>query len=172
MMSPARFSQLWGGITNAAQKVYESVPIESELTYTQIMGDLSRRGINTSYKIMSGCVDSLVRSGLVKENRSGFVRVGVRPAKVASLQELSTILPKEQKAINMPVTQPKTDLIEDISKLAQHIAATTARHKQEMDTIVDMVNDMAIEVQAEFERNATDLGKMRQFKDLLHSLGG
>lgn len=180
MMSSVRFNQIWSGQTDAAKKVYDSIPILEEWSLKQILADLTRRQISMAHSAIAGCTDSLIRSGLVKEKNGTFQRAPVRePAKktLADLKGLITKEPDEVLALAQPIPKettmptPKIDVVEQVSKLAQALNAMAERHQKEMTELGNLIANAAIDVQEAFETNAADLDRLHQLKKLMQSLG-
>lgn len=173
MMSAGRFKQIFSGLSATAGKVYACVPKAEEWTLQMVLSELARQGVNLPHASIIGCLDSLRRSGLVKETNAGFRQVPVRQALV-SLVDLKQAITIQTKEVAMPVAKNEVNPVEVIEKLSQEMAAMAQRHQKEMHDLAGRMSDAAIEVQLALalERNSADLGKLHQLKDLLKGIGG
>lgn len=178
MMSQARFNGIWGGINGAGRKVYEAVPHKEVWTSQHICTALARASAPMGLNVVQGCLDLLVRSGLVKQSREGFVREPVRkPAARKTLADLNQLLeegaavaptPEPQKAAMIPPKTPApTNIVDVIGSLSQQVAAMAVRHQQELATLAGLVADAAIDVQHELEKMDSDAKAWRQVQALL-----
>lgn len=181
-MSVKRHAQLMSSITSAAGKVYECVPMQTHWPVGMVHAELLRRGVNMAHQSAAGCLDSLVRIGLIKETRDGFIRVPLRE-KLGLTDLKSVITPRPEpepvpETKEAPMTSHVTTLntsapaaqksvVDILGALAQQIAATTLRHQQELKALADLIADAAIEVQAELEKKDADLAKWNQLQVLL-----
>jgi hypothetical protein len=179
MMSDARFRQLLSGLTIVARKVYSCVPKQEEWSIVEIMGEVTRQNMNMTHSSVAGCLDSLCRSGLIKESKNRFSQVPVREPKksLSDLKDIITIPPEPTMSLPTPpmprVSPPRTEpnLVEQITALSQQIAAMSVRHQQELSEIANLVSDMAIEVQADQERRVADVSQLRKLRDVLKEIG-
>jgi uncharacterized membrane protein YccC len=175
MMSEARFSQIISGQTAIAQKVYEHVPLQEHWSVKEVYAAASKSGMVIDAGVLHGCLRALTDCGLLRENRLGFKREGVRKkVELSNLKEAIQAQPQTQETKPMPKPQDTgASAVDTLGNLAQRLAALAQRHQQEMKELADLVSDAAIEVQAQFERHeadVADLGKLRQLKDLLKTI--
>lgn len=184
MMSNERFQQIVSGMTAQAMCIYNAVPKEEHWTAHQVTGELTRLNVQMSPAAVTGCLDSLVRCGIIKENNRKFIRTKVRKptVKKKTLEDLNELakdlaatiaanpIPQETPMTTPTLHLPKpkekslTDIIGD---LAQQIQAAAQRHREEMATLADLVADIAIDVQAREEHHAAETVKLTQLRSLL-----
>ncbi len=80
-MSLSRFNATYSGLSSVAKKVYEAVPIAQNWTHQQIIAELHRAGKQIERNVLSGCLNTLIRAGLINEDSKGcFIREEVRQA--------------------------------------------------------------------------------------------
>lgn len=113
-MNQQRFHSIHDGLSAVAKKVYDAVPIQEAWSIVQIKQELERKqaGVTRDFRIFSGCINSLVNSGIVLEEPKGrFRRVKVtakeapNPAsKPIALKALGTCPANEP--IAAPVSAP------------------------------------------------------------------
>lgn len=178
MISAARLKELLGGMNTAAKKVYEDVPINETWAATTICA-VSNKSRNVSYEVVRGCLDALVRAGLIRQTKDGFQREPVRPAikKVENLAGLRDALeetkPQEKEVpMHAPANKaaPKPCVVDIISDLAQQLAAMSLRHGQEIKTLADLVSDAAIDVQSALEENSEAVSKLKQLQAIFKGI--
>jgi hypothetical protein len=197
-MSHKRHQQILSSVTAAALKVYDAVPLAEHWSATQILRELTRNGRSVSPDHVSGCLDSLRRTGLIKENRDGFCREAVKPEPMKDLASLAEFInvddepapatpkpvipavikeePVMQKPVEMqpvPSKKPaKKSVVDLIADLGQQLAAIAKRQQGELAAIADLIADVAVDVQAELEEKDAGLGQLRQLQALLKNIGG
>lgn len=166
-MTPAKQEILMQGQTGIARKVYDCVPIAEPWTSFQVMTAMrNMTGSTPDSRIVSGCLSSLVDSGLIKKTgRDSFQRIPVEPK--TKTQELKMAEPA--KKIETPV-EPKrsTSPLEMLGELATEIVGM-AEH---MKRLASRVEDVALAVEQERESSAKSMESYRQLKALLKSLQG
>lgn len=172
-MRESRFHSIFNGLSTIVKKVYESVPHQTPWDSNQIHNDLFRSGTSAcDLRATRGCLDTLVRCGLVKESTQGmFIRIPVeRPEPKANKP-----LPKQDAAqepqtehTNESETMSKTESpIEKIGKLALQANALLAMAKK----LTADIETVAIEVEEMFSTRDAETAKLRQLQALLKSLG-
>lgn len=153
------------GQTGVAKKVYECVPINEPWTSFQVMTAMRNlTGSTPDNRIVSGCLVSLVDSGLVKKSgRDQFQRIAV-DAKQKNQEssmakaELKLEVVSEKKAVGTPL-EMLSDLAGEIVAMANNLQRLAAR-----------VEDVALAVEQEREGNAAAVGKLKQLQDLLKGI--
>lgn len=164
-MTPAKQEILMQGQTGVAKKVYECVPINEPWTSFQVMTAMRNlTGSTPDNRIVSGCLVSLVDSGLVKKSgRDQFQRIAV-DAKQKNQEssmakaELKLEVVSEKKAVGTPL-EMLSDLAGEIVAMANNLQRLAAR-----------VEDVALAVEQEREGNAAAVGKLKQLQDLLKGI--
>lgn len=164
-MTPAKQEILMQGQTGVAKKVYECVPINEPWTSFQVMTAMRNlTGSTPDNRIVSGCLVSLVDSGLVKKSgRDQFQRIAV-DAKQKNQEssmakaELKLEVVSEKKAQGTP--------LEMLSELAGEIAGMANNLKR----LAGRVEDVALVVEQEREGNAEAVGKLKQLQELLKGI--
>lgn len=175
MMSRARFNAIYSGITDAAKKVYEVVPIAEAWTVQQVAAELHRCKVPVArIDVLTGCLDSLRRAGLVCEPRRGqFRRERVRDDKpTAAAVEIPTftkIEPEEKNMANKPQPTPRasTTPLDRLGDLAQRVTQLSIALKD----VASELSDAAVDIQSQLEHGEEDVKKLRQLQTLLKSIG-
>jgi hypothetical protein len=173
-MNEARFNAIYRGITDQAKRVYQVVPIAEKWTVPQIMTELARINGTKDVRIVSGCLNSLKDSGLVKEVSGGAwmrVEVKIKQPAVAVIEAVAQ--PEDAEpvpAINMkpePTPVPKTvSPMERIGALSsQALAIIQSLHQLAAD-----IEAAALEIEEQMESNNRDNAKLQQLKELLKGL--
>ena len=78
-MNNSKFKAIWNNMNAALQKVYSEVPEDNCMSSTSIHAALVRAGKGRDFQATQGCLNSLVKLGVVAEpDRGCFTRVEVR----------------------------------------------------------------------------------------------
>ena len=171
MMSKARYDACLARMTSVAQKVFAAVPKQEAWTSRQVATELGRLQISVDFAVIGGCLDTLAKSGLIKEGPAGkFCRAPYREPK----PEASTTTepaPKEKPpvtpttATHKPAPAPQTA----IDKLGA-LAAGLAGLAQGIKAAAAEISDLAVEVQIQVETSAADAAKLKQLQALLKGM--
>ncbi len=192
MMSQSRFNLIYSGMTSIARKVYAVVPMRERWQVGQIIAEFQRSGQSADYRVIAGCLNTLIAAGLVHEPRKGeFSREPIRvpsavnastvdAAAVAQAAIATTVIvppsksiketmqPKTQLPATSPtVAKPKDSPVDKLGLLAQRANGTANLLKE----LASEIGDAAIEIQEMLETNDLDVQKMKQLQSLLKSLG-
>lgn len=168
-MNQTRFEAVQRGLTAQARKVFDSIPVRDSWNPSQVMQDLRRRNISMSdMHVVMGCINSLIGAGLVAEPSKGvFKREEIRPkqpAKDQLFEEVETEKEPEMKSVAPILTStPITAPIGPLDRLSAF--ATRLR-----ELATDM-EDAALQLAGQAEKNEAETAKMRQLQALLKSLG-
>lgn len=159
--------------TTAAQKVYEAVPIEEAWTDKQICSELMRRQISVDFRIVAGCLNTLIDAGLVKEPRQKhFIRVKIREHIVKPMQ------PKEPEPMatqlpNMPViargTHASAKTLSPLDRL-EALSKRAAMIQKMAKELADDIATAAVEIQSQLETSDEKVKKARQLVTLMREL--
>lgn len=170
MMSQARFDIVSSGVTSVAKKVYAAVPIAQSWSAQQIVAELTRVGVSQDFRVVSGCLNSLIGAGLVRETGKGlFCREPIRP----STKKL-TIVPTEEPLMKPTAAAVKPSAVPAPASALDRLAQLSVRLvglSQALREIGDELSDAAIDIETQQEHNDADLGKLKQLHALLKSLG-
>lgn len=112
-MNEAKFRRVMEGVTTTARKVYESLPLSEPWTTNQVAADLVRRGIAVEFNIMVGCINALIRAGVVTEPKHRhYIRVPIRAKAVQAIVDgaaISTTNLSDEDDIEEIEDMPRTD---------------------------------------------------------------
>lgn len=163
-MKPAKHECLLKGQTGIAKKVYECVPIAESWSSFQVMTAMRNlTGSTPDSRIVSGCLSSLVDSGLVKKiARDLYQRIPVEQKPEAPKMAAPA---KKQSEVSAVPTRKATPL-EMLGELAGEIVGM-AEHMKRLATRVE---DVALAIEQERESNSENLEKLRQLQAILKSL--
>ena len=166
-MNQQKFDQIYRGLSEQAKKVYDCIPIAESWTPAQIMGELHRRSVSLGdFRVVMGCVNSMLDAGIVVEvSRGLFKREVIRPKCDQKEQVVKPQKELEMKQVTMENAQKPlaVSIIGPIERLS--LLASRLR-----DLATDMENS-AIELAEQAEKNDSETAKMRQLQALLKSLG-
>ncbi|AZD86536.1 Phage protein [Pseudomonas chlororaphis subsp. aureofaciens] len=164
-MTPSKQEILMQGQTGVAKKVYECVPINEPWTSFQVMTAMRNlTGSTPDNRIVSGCLVSLVDSGLVKKSgRDQFQRIPVDIKQKTQVPAMTKAQPKLEVVADQKV---QGGPLEMLSELAGEIAGMANSLKR----LAGRVEDVALAVEHEREGNAEAVGKLKQLQELLKGI--
>lgn len=165
-MTPAKCEIAMQRQSGIAKKVYDCVPVQEAWQAFQIMQALKKMtGSQADVRVVQGCLNDLVESGLVRETgRRFYQRVQVEEK-------------EKQPEIKMPVAQKKPELkateikspsapLEILGELSSEIIGM-AEH---LKALARRVEDVALAIEQERESSSESLDKLLQLKSLLKGL--
>lgn len=152
-MTPARFEQAIRGQTAAALKVYDATPITEAWGVRQIASELHRLGSSMDFKVISGCLGSLVDSGLIaRDSKGAYRRVPVRERIPAPDPQ-----PQPEPMTTKEVTKPKDEAP------STKLGALAAR----LRSLADELDDAALAIDEQIEGMQADSRRLKQLQELL-----
>lgn len=177
-MNQSKFESAQRGLTTTARKVFGSVPIAEEWSPGQVRGEMLRQGINMDLRMVAGCLQSLIESGLVTEPKPGlFCRVPVRPKPSAPPQPQPTV----ELTLVAPVTPKDQPMAQAAPTPAAPVATASDRLEQMTTRLLQLTKDVAalcqeaeniaLQILSDNERHEEEVKKLRQLQSLLKSLG-
>lgn len=164
-MTPSKQAALLQGLPGVARKVFDTVPIQDDWEPIQIQ---------TTLRVLRGCLRALKEAGLVKETSHGrFRRVDVRtPAANQKDKE-----PPMAKAINTRVSQqpapaptPADQDIELFATLASEMNSLADEFSSSLKKLAGRLEEAALAAEQRRERLAADVEAVRKFKAALAAL--
>ncbi|MCO6057327.1 hypothetical protein NG726_11660 [Pseudomonas sp. MOB-449] len=165
-MTPAKQETLMQGQSGIAKKVYECVPIAESWSSFQVMTAMRNlTGSTPDSRIVSGCLSTLVDSGLVKKSgRDQYQRIPVEQKQKPEEPKMTAPAKKQSEVSAVPVR--KATPLEMLGELAGEIVGM-AEH---MKRLAARVEDVALAVEQDRESHSEELGKLRQLQALLKDL--
>lgn len=166
-MTPSKKQSLMQGQTGVAKKVYECVPIGEPWSACRVMAAMRNlTGSTPDSRIVSGCLVSLVDSGLIKKlGHDHFQRIPVDTKQ--KNQEPTMAKPQLKLEVVADQKVPGAPL-EMLGELAGEIVTMADNLKR----LASRVEDVALAVEQERESSAKSMEKYRQLRTLLQSLQG
>ena len=163
-MNLAKFESVHRGLSVQARNVYEALPLSEPWNPTQIMKELHRTNASMSdAHSVRGCINSLIDSGLAVEPvRGSFKRIEIREKKIDKPPALVAVKNSKEEEMKVAIYEipEKASPIDRLSGLAQRL--------RELATDMD---DAAIDLAEQAQKNDAETIKMRQLQALLKSLG-
>lgn len=163
-MKKTRFSQIYEGLSSVAKKAYEGTPIQEPWEIARIVEEVMR--VTPSFRdarVIKGCLNTLVQSGLVKEVQSGkFQRVRV------DIEENNMKKHIQQgvdcsSVVNKPNNKSPIDKIAGLQSFAEKIL-------NDVKALIDEIDTVAIDVEEQFSNQESESKKLKQLQELLKSL--
>ena len=177
-LNTAKQSKLENSLTNMARKVLEAVPIQAAWSASQIIGEMVRMTASKpDFKIVMGCLNSLVDAGLVREPEKGhFQRIKARPslAAVPPAPVAATPAPEAALMLAKPVPNvpnvPKQEEQEPLARMS-YMASNLRELSRQTAALADGLETIALDVESRMDRIHADTEKLRQLQALLKSIG-
>ena len=167
-LKESKFKAIHNGLSAIAKKVYEAVPIKDSWEKHKIILELQRLhpSVRDQHTIL-GCLDTLVRSGLVNQLENGTFR----REHVETAASLRAALDKE---IGLPEKMKKTEVQEDqavspIEKITR-LQQMAAKIIEDVKAMSDAIETVAIEVEMQFSERDAESQKLKQLQALLKGL--
>jgi hypothetical protein len=156
-----KFRQGYEGQTQIAKKVFECIPMTTSWSMSQICSEMNRKGQGSDIRIIQGCVNTLVGSGLVKEIPKGmFKRLSVRTQEKNVHETQGSIqIINEPKEIIVTEKNNK-DPLEMLS-----LISSSARK------LADDLDDAALVIASQIKDIESQTSKLKQLQALLKSIG-
>lgn len=172
-MNEAKFKALHGGLSAQAKRVYEAVPIKDQWNTAQII--IETRRLHPSMReqrTILGCLDTLVRSGLVVEPERGYFR---REFCGKPRQEKPPPVPATPVTQEAPVQDKKpahrvtVDQASPMEKIS-HLQSMVGKIMADVKLLSDAIETVAIEVEMQFSERDAESQKLKQLQSLLKGL--
>ena len=169
-MTPGRATSLLQGQTALARKVYDSVPIGSFWSGSEIQTQHAKRYTPIPHRTFMGCIRALIDAGLVKSNGDVlFRRTEIKEASVPEItgsKKPATPVPSlaEPKPATLPAkTEPALD------RLNTFVDALRTQMKVVNETVA-AIEHVVVEIHLEAEQNVEMATKLKQLQTLLKGL--
>jgi hypothetical protein len=165
-MNEGRFNSLYRGLPAQAKKVYDVMPPKSAVSIVKLMTELKKHHPSMcDYKVVMSCIQALLSSGLVTEKvRGEFIRVGVSPKEATHPEPFRLNIP------GRPIpnaTQQEQQMQKDAAPTPIDRLGMFAIRLRELATDME---DAALELASQAEKDGLEAAKMRQLQTLLKSL--
>lgn len=171
-MTPQRRDELLRGVTSIAQKVYLAVTDSKTNSNTVMEVAVSMKtqtGSAADVHTLRGCLNALVKAGLVREIVPGsFRRVHVR-----EIEEPIAMPEPKTKTATITSSKPSAEPLDRLGDVAAQVRTTASSLRSlasGMDALAGDIETTAIAIEERGVASAEELGKLRQFKALLKEL--
>lgn len=155
-LNQAKFNSIFNGLASVAKKTYDLVPIKNAWDANQIHQEGIRQGSVSDLRTTTGCLNTLVSSGLVSEpTRGTFIRIEVKQKTQAQIAS-EEAKPKESKT--------PLEVLIDLAITAKSIGAMVSELSKNID-------DAALQIQIQLDSESEDTQKLKQLQQILKSLG-
>lgn len=166
MLSAAKVDAILQGQTGLARKVYEATPIREAWAVGQIQAAMRNGGVNEQ-RVIVGCLKDMREAGLVKELGGLFQRAEVRNKAAANTT------PTEKKPIMQkpaPITPKQAQPMEVLAELSDDIISLATDLSDRLKRLSARVEEVALSVELDREKNAENLAKFSQLQALLKGI--
>ena len=163
-VNEARFKAVFNGQSAIAKKVFDSVPKDTYWAAGRIANEMSAiHGANPGINIINGCLNTLLKSGLVIEGSPGlFSKVSIK--KKAAIQNKEYEFAMKPLEIKMQAKENTFDAIREIVIKFMDVAKTINHLASEIDARIS-------DAEKQVADNEKDTEKLKQLQLLLKSLG-
>ncbi len=171
MLSKVKFKTKMAGMTAVAQKVYQAVPMQEAWTPMQILGELKRLNLSIDFRVVGGCLDTLLQTKLIQEPIKGlFVRTLVREGErcddpiIESEEEIEMQI--NQQGIKLKEAPKPFDFMQEMHALsARAMALSNEAKKLSAD-----IEAVAIQADDQLNAHSAEMQKFLAFKALMKDL--
>lgn len=168
-MTPSRYDSLLRDLTVICRKVFDATPIADAWQDGAIMAEMRRKGSNTEFSVIRGCLENLRKLGLVIETAPRtFQRIREPIPKAKPLMPAPT--PENTATTHRPAPPapaiPNAAPVRKLSTLDR-----LARISLEFRALADELDDIAIQADEDMKAQGQDLETLRQLQKLLGNIG-
>jgi hypothetical protein len=162
-MNSARLRSVEDGLTGIAKKVLGALSFAEFKTQHEIGAELARQGHRADRNIISGCLQSLTRSGLVREWEGRYRRIQFEDKKPMNSVIAMPVPARQTK--ETPADVPAIIKPQDLPERMSSVASVLRSAALEIDAIAIAMIDRE-------QDKAKEMEKLHQLKALLASIGG
>lgn len=165
-MNEVRMKAITESQSSIAKKVLSAIPLNEPWTAKQVYAELGRMtGSMTDRRIVDGCINTLVESGLVKESpRGSFRRIEAKPEKEQPTPEVKLVVQPKFKLVEQGAT-PRDPL----DRMAA-VAASIRGIGRQLEAAATEVEETALYMQQSIESTATKSEQLDALRKLLKDL--
>lgn len=172
-MTPARAERLVRELTNVQSKVFHAVPVREAWPDHVIMQELRRQGSNLAMDIIRGCLETLRRQNLIREdNPRQFQQINHHErANGSPKEETDMASPENTTTTHRPAAAPApaSKAAEPARKLST--LDRLARISLKFRELADELDDIAIQADEDMKAQGQDSETLRQLQKLLGNIG-
>ena len=163
-MNESRFNAIYRGLPTQTKKIFDVMTPKVGVSIVKLMTELRQRHPSMcDYQGVMSCMQALLASGLVTEKvRGEFVRVAASPKETTERPATNTEARPIPNAKQPEPRMPKDTTQNPIDRLG----AIASRLRE----ITKDVEDAALEMAAQAEKDGLETAKLRQLQTLLKSL--
>ncbi len=168
-ITQAKFDRLMSDSNNQMKKVYDVVPIAEYWPIKQIDAEMRRKGINADFGAVAGILDSLVRVGLVKEQRGSFTREAIRknPGPVPGTKYQTEQTPEK---VIMDIPSSVTEAVKTKTNPIGKLKELAARANSLGNALIELSSDLDDAIKAVEMHVSTETEEMKKMKMLRETL--
>lgn len=174
-MLQSKFDSIHRNLTSIARKVYEFVPIQEAWDCSQVCGEMRRQGVSNDLRLVAGCLNSLVHTGIIAEvERGRFRRASISEKKShPSIKLVQTVVQKEGTEMALKQESAPVVAVASVVDPIERLSTLSNRVLQAMEVLKTLAQDIdttAIELAESAQRSDADAKKLRQLQALLKGL--
>lgn len=187
-MNKAKYESVMRNLSPLAKKIYDAMPTDQPLTFSQIAAVLAKSGHKPpAINILSGAVSSMAEAGLLKEKPHGlFTRPETKQSEAPQVSSEAQNTGDTNTRPDETPTEPLSpvgqhgDPLEDLATLGQHLRAFAKtleetsglllKHTRLAATFASKVDALALESEERIQKVHADTAKLRQLQELLKAI--
>lgn len=176
-MNNRKYLRLVGQLTTTCRKVFDAIPKQEAWTAPLIFAELKREGVKLDFAMVEGCLNSLVRDGLVRESKRGQFQAVHEPPKTTMAEALLDAVS------HVTALDPPTDL-DDEEEPPMAGTALNTKPLSEIDELLarmgnlsgvlraaaQEVDDVALQVAGALERSKGNNAQLEALKATLREV--
>lgn len=156
-MNAQKMARLEGGLNGLAKKVLAAVPMQEAWSAQKISTELRRSGGSYDLSVITGCLNTLADSGIIKEPATGsFIRPAVRESITTTKEEA----PMATNVRTIAPAEPEQDSMTRFANVAKGLRR-----------LADEVELIALADAERTQKAEKDTENLRQLQALLKTIG-
>lgn len=169
MMKESRQRQLLEGQSSMARKVFEGVPIQEAWSENDIVKAMRSSSMTVAVHTIRACLLDMVDAGLIRQPKSGhYQREPVQPfLRLPTDQPTNNIEPVMSTA-----KKPEPTPLDLLGTVATELVLMASEFAERMKALAARVEEVALQVEAQREADASTMAKVNQLKALLSDVVG
>lgn len=165
-MNLNRLKRIEESLTGQARKVYEQIPVESNVSVKDVMDRLFEKGSRPERRVIEACLHDLDERGLIKQQSPGAYRripaIAATPLEVVNV----VALPQQSSALKRTPLEELAEVERRLSSLVDGISAIS----RELSGVRDLAASAAINVDDHIQSVRKEYSKLDALKSLLKDL--
>lgn len=169
-MNNRKYLKLLGNLTSTARKVFDAVPKQDIWNSQQVFAELKREGVRLDYAMVEGCLNSLVRDGLVRESRRGEFQAIHEPPVTTMASAFEDVAATLDVIAQEPATMITAAGTKTVNQATPDLLSKLASVAGTLRACADQIDEIALQAVAEVETARANNVQLEQLKATLRSV--